>query len=161
MGMGPDREKLAEHAAAAISLDSRLLSKVDAAFGCAAERAAETFRASGPDADIGESFEAALRAVLGAAAADPDLTRLCLLEAPGLGAKALERKDAGLQRFVDLLDGELARRQGGQAPPLVSEMVVGGIYEVGQRAVRAGDTAALPELADRLRQLWLPALRGH
>lgn len=161
MGMGPNREKLANHAATSISLDSRLLEKVDAAFGCAAERAAEVFRATAPDADIGESFETALRVVLEAAAADPDLTRLCLLEAPGLGTKALERKDAGLQRFVDLLDRELARRRGGQAPPLVSEMVVGGIYEVVQRAVRAGDTAALPNLADQLRQLWQPALRGH
>jgi hypothetical protein len=161
MGMGPDREKLAEHAAASISLDSRLLEKVDAAFSSAAARAAEAFRAADPETNIGESFETALRAVLEAAAADPDLTRLCLLEAPGLGAKALERKDAGLQRFVDLLDRELACRQGGEAPPLISEMVVGGIYEVVQRTVRAGDTAALPELADQLRQLWLPALRGY
>lgn len=159
--MGTDREKLAEHAATSISLDSRLLQKVDAAFASAAERVAETFGAADPETDIGDAFEAALRAVLEAAAADPDTTRLCLLEAPGLGARALERKDAGLQRFVDLLDGELARRQGGQAPPLVSEMVVGGIYEVVQRAVRAGDIAGLPELAGQLRQLWLPALRGH
>jgi hypothetical protein len=159
--MPTDRERLAEHAAASVSLDSRLLEKVDAAFNCAAERAAETFRTADPETDIGESFETALRAVLKAAAADPDLARLCLLEAPGLGAKALARKEAGLQRFIDLLDRELARRQGGQAPPLVSEMVVGGIYEVVQRAVRAGDTAALPDLADQLRQLWLPALRGR
>ncbi len=159
--MATDREKLAEHAAASISLDSRLLQKVDAAFSCAAERAAEAFRTSDPETDIGELFEAALGAVFDAAAADADLTRLCLLEAPGLGAKALERKDAGLQQFVDLLDRELASRQGGEAPPLVSEMVVGGIYEVVQRAVRAGDIAELPDLAGQLRQLWLPALRGH
>jgi hypothetical protein len=159
--MALDRQKLAEHAAASISLDSRLLEKLDAGFSCAAERAAETFRTAEPATDIGESFEAVLRAVLDSAAAQPDLTRLCLVEAPGLGAKALEQKDAGMQRFVDLLDGELARRQGGQAPPLVSEMVVGGIYEVVQRAARAGDIAGLPALASQLRQLWLPALRGH
>ena len=99
--------------------------------------------------------------MLEAAAAQPDLTRLCLVEAPGLGAKALARKDAGLQRFVDLLDGELARRRGGEAPPLVSEMVVGGIYEVVQRAVRSGDISSLPDLAGQLRQLWQPALRGQ
>src|SRR6218665_1223038 len=103
--MGPDREKLAEHAATSASLDSQLLSKVDAAFECAAARAVEAFRAAGPKADVGESFEDALRAGLDAAAAPPALPRLCLLEAPGLGAKALERKDVGLQRFVDLLDG--------------------------------------------------------
>jgi hypothetical protein len=159
--MGNDRQKLAEHAAASISLDSGLLEKLDSGFDCAARHAAEAFQATAPETDIGQSFETALQAVLDAAAAQPDLTRLCLIEAPGLGAKALERKDVGLQRFVDLLDGELARRQGGQAPPLVSEMIVGGIYEVVQRAVRAGDIASLPSLAAQLRQLWLPALHGH
>jgi hypothetical protein len=159
--MGTDREKLAEHTATSINLDSRLLEQLDTGFGCAAERAAETLHAMKPETGIGERFEVALRAVLEAAAEQPDLTRLCLIEAPGLGAKALERKDAGMQRFVELLDGELARKQGGQAPPLVSEMIVGGIYEVVQRAVRAGDIAGLPDLASQLRQLWLPALRGH
>lgn len=160
--MSPDRERVAEHAAAAVSLDSRLLEKVDAGFDCAAERAADAMHATSPEADIGERFEAGLLAVLEAAAAQPDLTRLCLVEAPGLGAKAVERKDAGLQRFVDLLDGQLvATRPDGQAPPLVSEMIVGGIYEVVQRAARAGDVATLPDLATQLRQLWLPALRGH
>lgn len=160
MGMGPNREKLAEHAARSINLDSQLLSKLDAGFECAAERATEAFRAAGPETDIGECFESALRAVLTAAATQSDLTRLCLVEAPGLGAKALEQKDAGMQRFVELLDSELARRQG-QAPPLVSEMIVGGIYEVVQRTARAGDIANLPDLAGQLSQLWLPALRGH
>jgi hypothetical protein len=159
--MGPDRQKLAEHAATSVSLDSGLLEKLDSGFDCASERAATAFQASAAEADIGKGFEAALQAVLEAAAAQPDLTRLCLVEAPGLGAKALERKDAGLQRFVDLLDGELARRRGGEAPPLVSEMIVGGIYEVVQRAVRAGDIASLPDLAGQLRQLWQPALRGQ
>jgi hypothetical protein len=158
--MGPNREKLAEHAAGAIDLDSQLLEKLDAGFECAAERATEALQSAAPESDIGECFETALRAVLTAAAAQPDLTRLCLVEAPGLGARALEQKDAGLQRFVDLLDSELARRQG-QAPPLVSEMIVGGIYEVVQRTARAGDIGGLPDLADQLRQLWLPALRGH
>jgi hypothetical protein len=159
--MGLNRENLAEHAATAISLDSRLLEKVDAAFECAAERAGEAMLAAGSEADVGERFEAGLGAALEAAASQPDLTRLCLVEAPGLGAAALRRKDAGLQRFVDLLDGELARRQGGQPPPLVSEMVIGGIYEVVQRAARANDIATLPDLAGQLRQLWLPALRSH
>jgi len=159
--MGPNREKVAEHATRSISLDSGLLEQLDGGFDCAAACAAKAFDDAERGTDIGERFEAGLRAVLEAAAAQPDLTRLCLVEAPGLGAKALERKDAGLQRFVDLLDGELARKRGGQAPPLVSEMIVGGIYEVLQRSVRAGDIASLPELASQLRQLWLPALRGH
>jgi hypothetical protein len=157
--MSRDREKLANRSDAAISLDSRLLGKVDEAFARAARLAERAAGTAGPDAGDGERFEAALNAVLEAAAAHPDLTRLCLVEAPGLGVEAVACKEAGLQRFVDLLDRELAARGGGTAPPLVAEMVVGGIYEVVQRAARAGDFAALPALAGKLRELWLPALR--
>ncbi|HEX2070691.1 MAG TPA: hypothetical protein VHF90_03465 [Thermoleophilaceae bacterium] len=159
--MGSDAEKLAKLPEAAASLDSRLLVKVDAAFEGAARRAEEALHATGPEDDFARRFEAALLAVLEAAAAEPDLTRLCLVEAPGLGALAVERKEAGLQRFVDLLDRELATDQGGPPTPLVAEMVVGGIYEVVQRAARAGDFAGMPSLAGQLRQLWLPALRGR
>ena len=141
--MSADRERLAEHATSAVNLDSQLLEKLDRGFEGAVRRAREAMAEAGPEADIGSCFEAGLRAVLEAAAAHPDLTRLCLVEAPGLGANAL------------------ARRQGGQAPPLVAEMVVGGIYEVVQRTVRAGDISGLPELTGQLRQLWLPALRSH
>jgi hypothetical protein len=160
MAMPRDREKLAETPETAVSLDSRLLEKVDAAFGEAARLAAEAVAALGPETDVADRFEAALSAVLVAAAAQPDLTRLCLVEAPGLGVQAVERKEAGLQRFVDLLDRELAAAGGGESPPLVAELVVGGVYEVVQRAARAGDYAAMPELAGQLRQLWVPALRG-
>jgi hypothetical protein len=158
--MGVDRERLAEPTGTGSSLDSRLLEKVDAAFESAAAKAASAIRSAG-DADLETRFEVALRAVLESAAAKPDLTQLCLVEAPGLGKSAVDRKEVGLQRFVDLLDAELASANGGAPPPLVSEMVVGGIYEVMQRAVRAGDLASLPELASQLHQLWLPALRNQ
>ncbi len=151
--------RLAENASPAANLDVVLLDKVDAAFASAASAAAEALGCCPLGADIDVQFGAALRAVLDAAAADPDATRLCLVEAPGLGAKAAEAKERGLQRFVDLLDRGLAATRGGQAPPLVAEMVVGGIYEVVQRAARAGDVDGLPDLADQLGALWLPALR--
>lgn len=161
MGMDGKRERLAERADTAVSLDSRLLDEVDGAFAEAAERAASAARAAGPGADPSERFEAGLLAVLELAAARPDATRLCLVEAPGLGRRAVERKEAGLQRFVDLLDADLAHANDGKAPPLVAEMVVGGIYEVLQRAARAGDVASMPDLAGQLSRLWLPALRAH
>jgi hypothetical protein len=159
--VGSDRKDLAEHSETAVSLDARLLSEVDAAFAKAAQRAGEALRAAGPESEIGVRFEAALRAVLDGAAADPDAARLCLVEAPGLGAPAVACKDVGLQRFVDLLDRELAASRGGSAPPLVAEMVVGGIYEVVQRTARAGDFAQMPALTGELRELWLPALRSQ
>lgn len=159
--MAADRKELAERGEADASLDSRLLREVDGAFENVAAKAADALSSAGPGADIGARFEAGLRAVLESAAANPDLTQLCLVEAPGLGKRAVDRKEAGLQRFVDLLDGELAAANDGKAPPLVSEMVVGGIYEVMQRSTRAGDVASLPGLAGQLCQLWLPALRSQ
>jgi hypothetical protein len=159
--MGIERERTAERADTALSLDSRLLKKCDEAFDCAVRRAERAVSAADSSADVGARFEAALDAVLAAAAEQQDLTRLCLVEAPGLGAGAVTRKEVGLQRFVDLVDRELARTAGGEAPPLVAEMVIGGIYEVMQRTARAGRIAAMPELAGQLRQLWAPALRGR
>ncbi|MDP9134903.1 MAG: hypothetical protein M3N56_08760 [Actinomycetota bacterium] len=159
--MGIERERTAERADTSLSLDSRLLERCDEAFECAARRAVDAVEAADPGADVGTRFEAALSAVLEAAAEQPDLTRLCLVEAPGLGANAVARKEIGLQRFVELVDGELARTGDGKAPPLVSEMVIGGIYEVMQRTARAGKIAEMPELSSQLRALWLPALRGR
>lgn len=159
--MGIERERTTERADASLSLDSRLLERCDAAFECAAKRAEDAVETADPGADVGTRFEAALSAVLEAAAEQPDLTRLCLVEAPGLGANAVARKEVGLQRFVDLVDRELAHTGDGRAPPLVSEMVIGGIYEVMQRTARAGKIAEMPELSGQLRALWLPALRGH
>jgi hypothetical protein len=159
--MGIERERTAERADASLSLDLRLLERCDLAFECAAQRAEDAVSATDPGADAGSRFEAALSAVLEAAAEQSDLTRLCLVEAPGLGADAVARREVGLQRFVDLVDRELARGSDGKAPSLVSEMVIGGIYEVMQRTARAGRIAEMPELSDQLRALWLPALRGH
>jgi hypothetical protein len=158
--MGIERERTAERADASPSLDSRLLERCDRAFECAAQRAEDAVAAE-PSADVGQRFEVALSAVLEAAAEQSDLTRLCLVEAPGLGAEAVARREVGLQRFVDLVDRELARAGDGKVPPLVSEMVIGGIYEVMQRTARAGKIAEMPELSAQLRALWLPALRGH
>jgi hypothetical protein len=159
--MDGKRERLADRADMTVSLDSRLLGEVEAAFAAAADRAATAARELGSGSALGDRFEAGLRAVLEFAAERSDTTRLCLVEAPGLGTQAVERKEAGLQRFVDLLDADLARANDGQAPPLVAEMVVGGVYEVLQRAARAGDYASMPGLAGQLRDLWLPALRTH
>ena len=161
MAMAIERERTTERANSTLDLDSRLLDKCDLAFECAAGRAEEALGSADPGADVGTRFEAALTAVLESAAEQPDLTRLCLVEAPGLGANAVARKEAGLQRFVELVDRELARTSDGKAPPLVSEMVIGGIYEVMQRTARAHKVAEMPELAGQLRSLWLPALRGR
>jgi hypothetical protein len=144
-------------------LDACFLATLDAGLESAAVQAEQAVAPYGPDSDVGAAFEAALRAVLDAAAARPDLTRLCLVDAPALGAPALARRQLGLQRFVDLLERQLAPGRSdsrGATQALAAEMVVGGIYEVVQHKVRAGEVQQLPTLVDELRQLWLPALRA-
>jgi hypothetical protein len=159
MAMATNREHLAERLDSAASLDTALLTQFDAGLSCAAERARRASQECGPEADVGTRFEAGLQAILEAAAAQPDLTRLCLVEVPGLGAGALERKEIGLQRFVDWLDEELATTPGAGRPTLVAEMVVGGIYEVLQHKARAGEIERLPRLGVELKELWSPVLR--
>ncbi|HYJ00504.1 MAG TPA: hypothetical protein VEX36_12615 [Thermoleophilaceae bacterium] len=143
-------------------LDACFLATLDAGLESALDRAEAAIAACDPSADIGSTFGAALRAVLEAAAASPDLTRLCLVDAADLGAPALERRQLGLQRFVELIERQLGEpRTGdpGATGGLAAEMVVGGVYEVVQHKVRGGETRQLPGLADELGQLWLPALR--
>jgi hypothetical protein len=159
MAVPLNREHLSEGLDSASSLDAALLAKFDAGLQCAVDRAREAARASEAATDAGARFGAGLQAALDAAAARPDLTRLCLVEVPGLGGAALERKEAGLQLFVDWLDEQLAAAPGGQRPALVAEMVIGGIYEVLQQRARAGDIDRFPDLAEELCQLWLPVLR--
>ena len=159
--MASKHDRAVDGAENAVSLDTRLLEELDSAFECAFDRAIEALRATGPQADVDTRFAATLSAVLTAVAAQPDLSRLCLVEAPGLGANALASKDTGLQRFVDLLDRELIATRGSEPAPLVAEMAVGGIYEVLQRIARKGETSSAPELAPGLAELWLPMLRGR
>lgn len=134
-------------------LDACFLATMDAGHECAAERARRAVEELGDGADRRTALGPALRAALEACVRHPDVARLCLVEAPVLGAQAVERREAGLQRFVDLLDGLPGARG-----ELTSEMIVGGMYEIVQRRARELPIARLPEIADDLRRLWLPAL---
>jgi hypothetical protein len=140
------------------SLEECFLATQSAAMECAvvqAEQAIdETDRAAAPEAP----FDAALNRLLTGIAAHRDLARLALVESSSLGAKGMERREAGLQRFVLLLQ-RLADRAGASVPPIAAEMVAGGIYEILQRKVAADDLDRPAELAGELRRLWLPLIR--
>jgi AcrR family transcriptional regulator len=144
-------------------LDACFLETLEAGLACSVALAEEAVDAVGERADIDDAVGAALSAVLEGAAANRNLTRLCLVEAPALGAAASERRQAGMQRFVELLERRLdsSRTDKREAPPrLAAEMVVGGMYEVVERKARADEIEDLPALADELEQLWLPTLRA-
>jgi AcrR family transcriptional regulator len=108
---------------------------------------------------IEQVFEPSLQALLECAARQPALTRVCVIEVATIGSRGLARRDAALERFVQLLEKaipDLPERPS----QLASEMVVGGIHELLQRRARIGDTAELPQLAPALAAVWLPLLRG-
>ncbi|NLT07549.1 MAG: hypothetical protein GXY03_14755 [Solirubrobacterales bacterium] len=139
------------------SLDARLLGRVDAAFDCALDRAEAAVLALAADAPRTDRLAALLAGLTGAAAADRDLARLALVEAPGLGPGALARKDAAVGRLAGLLAREVA---GPGTSQTASEMAAGGIYEVLQRRLAAPGPADPAALAADLAALWLPVLTG-
>lgn len=104
-------------------------------------------------------FEPALRALLECAAKAPDTTRLCVVEVATVGARGLARRDAVLERFVQLLETTLPDVPD-RPSQLASEMVVGGIHELIQRRARVAETDRLPDLAPALAAIWLPMLTG-
>lgn len=105
------------------------------------------------------AFEPALRALLACAAATPNVTRLCVVDVATIGTRGLVRRDAALERFVQLLETTLPDLPN-RPSQLASEMVVGGIHELLQRRARTGETAGLGELAPALAAIWLPVLTG-
>jgi AcrR family transcriptional regulator len=135
------------------SLEDCVLAAQSEALECAAAQAEKAADAVGPGA-APEAFDAALRRLLETISAHRELARLTLSESPSLGSAGIQRKEAGLQRFVALLQTFAAAD--GQVPALAAEMVVGGIYEILQRKVAAGELDRPADLAEELRRLWLP-----
>jgi AcrR family transcriptional regulator len=158
-------ERLLEHArvgwaeftAEFESLEDCFLAAQSAAMDCAATQAELAVRAVAPDPRPEAAFDAALTALLETMAAHIELAKLALVESTSLGAKGIERKEAGLQRFVSLLQSVAGGPEGGP-PPIAAEMVAGGIYEILQRKVAAGEVDGLPRVAGELSRLWLPLI---
>jgi AcrR family transcriptional regulator len=148
-------------------LESAMLEALDAAADRAIRRvrhvAAQAARdlpiRAGAEQRIDLVFEPALRALLECAAGAPDVTRVCVVEVATIGARGLARRDAALERFVQLLESTLPDLPN-RPSQLASEMVVGGIHELLQRRARLADTDRLPELAPELAAIWLPVLTG-
>jgi AcrR family transcriptional regulator len=106
-----------------------------------------------------EALEAGFAAFLGFAAAEPELAWLCVVEVLAAGPRALARRDAAMRRFGDFL--EQGRGEGGPGvPPALTEVVVGGIYEVIYARILNHQTATLPELLPDVLYVWLVPFVG-
>lgn len=106
-----------------------------------------------------ETARESLRALLEFIAAEPAFADMCVVEVLAAGPAAIERRNAILASLTALIDeaaaGELPKSK--RPAPLVSETLVGGIYEVIYARVVAGRYAEVPGLLpDLIYALLLP-----
>ena len=104
-----------------------------------------TLDAYGDDeAKWADRLRSALDALLSDLASEPDIARLCFVEAIAAGDAVARRRDAAMQAFASLFDTPEAR-----ARPLAETVRmgrVGELSEVLRREIVAGRTRRLPEL---------------
>jgi AcrR family transcriptional regulator len=101
------------------------------------------------------ALEAGFAAFLGYAAHEPELAWLCFVEVLAAGPRALERRDEAMRRFAHFLDSGRDAPDAVGVPALMTEVVVGGIYEVIYARILERETARLPQLLPDIMYVWL------
>jgi AcrR family transcriptional regulator len=98
--------------------------------------------------DFVERVEDCMRAFLVLLAREPAYAHMCIVEVLVAGPAAIERRDAVMRRFRELIDkgAAAALPRSARPPGLTSEALVGGVHEVIHARVRRGETASLPSL---------------
>ncbi len=119
----------------------------------------------GQEDDWPRAVKAGIAAMLGFLAAEPNLARLCMVEALVAGPVVVERYDAAIRSFVPYFQ---SGRQGrspevlARLSPTTEEALVGGMMSLISRRIIAGKTAELEELLPDLVEFTLtPYLGGE
>ena len=90
---------------------------------------------------------AGLSAFLEFLASEPTFARMCVVEVLATGPEAIQRRNAAMRAFADLIDGNAKELLGDTvSPALTAETIVGGIYEVVYSRVLRGEIRELPAL---------------
>jgi AcrR family transcriptional regulator len=98
-----------------------------------------------------ERIRSGLGALLGFLDEEPDLARLCVVEALGAGQRVLERRQRVLEALRDVVDeGRTEVKSGRQLPPLTAEGTVGAVSSLIHARLLAGDRRPLSELLNPL-----------
>ena len=116
------------------------------------------------EADWPHAVKAGIAAMLRFLAAEPNLARLCMVEALVAGPVVVERYDAAIQSFVPFFQSG----RNGRSPkvlarlsPTTEEALVGGMMSLISRRINAGKTAELESLLPDLVEFTLtPYLDG-
>jgi AcrR family transcriptional regulator len=106
------------------------------------------------------ALEAGFAAFLGFAAAEPELAWLCVVEVLAAGPRALARRDEAMRRFALFLEESRAEDDRPEVPRLMTEVIVGGIYEVIYGRILSRQTATLPQLVPDVLYVWLAPFVG-
>lgn len=124
------------------------------------ERVAEGFE--GAD-DWPHAVRSGIAAMLGFLAAEPNLARLCMVEALVAGPVVVERYDAAIQSFVPYFQGGREGRPPevlARLSPTTEEALVGGMMSLISRRIIAGKTEQLEELLPDLVEFTLTPYLG-
>jgi len=109
-----------------------------------------------------EGVVACLRAFLEGVASEPQYADMCIVEALAAGPAAIERRNAVMNAFAQLLRQGAETVAGGIRPPdLIAETIVGGIYEIVYSRVMQGKTSELPALLPDLAYSMMIPYVGH
>lgn len=142
------------------SKDDCFVAAYEAVMGELQERVSEAFEA---EEDWPQAIKAGIAAMLEFLASEPNLARLCMVEALVAGPVVVERYDAAIQSFVPYF------REGreGRSPevlsrlsPTTEEALVGGMVSLISRRIIAGKTAKLEELLPDLVEFTLTPYLG-
>jgi AcrR family transcriptional regulator len=109
-----------------------------------------------------EKIRAGLGEFLRFLAAEPNFARMCIVEVLAAGPSALQRRDGAMRMFTVFFEAGRQEVPEGMPPlpPLVSESVVGAIYEVIYSRILRNQTEELPDLLPDLMYIALVPYLG-
>jgi AcrR family transcriptional regulator len=115
------------------------------------------------ESDWAHAVQAGIGAMLGFLAAEPDLARLCMVEALVAGPVMVERYDSAIQSFVPYFQSGRKGRSPevlSRLSPSTEEALVGGMMSLISRRIIAGKTAELERLLPDLVEFTLTPYLG-
>jgi AcrR family transcriptional regulator len=124
------------------------------------ERVGQAFE---EESDWPRAVKAGIAAMLGFLAAEPNLARLCMVEALVAGPVVVERYDSAIQSFVPYFQaGRVGRSRAilSRLSPTTEEALVGGMMSLISRRIIAGKTAELESLLPDLVEFTLTPYLG-
>jgi AcrR family transcriptional regulator len=140
--------------------DECFVAAYEAVMGELRERVSAAFDA---EEEWAQAIKAGIDAMLGFLAAEPNLARLCMVEALVAGPAVVERYDAAIQSFVPYFE----KGREGRSPevlsrlsPTTEEALVGGMVSLISRRIIAGRTEELEELLPDLVEFTLTPYLG-